>query len=122
MKFDRTYGLVPSPGLIFVPSEDTIVVFDVKSGERLQTLNGHFYGVNCCKFNPNDQELISGGSDRNILIWESNRSQTDAYLNHLENSSIGNNEEMANKDTSLTLVTRDNWSSSDDETDEDHGD
>ena len=119
MKFDRTSGLVPSPGLIFVPSEDTIVVFDVENGERLQTLNGHFYGVNCCIFNPYAQELISGGSDRNILIWESNQSQADAYLDHLKNSSTGNNKDISNNDTSLNLVTRDDWSSSDDETDED---
>ena len=117
MKFDHTSGLVPSPGLVFVPSEDTIVVFDIETGERLQTLNGHLYGVNCCVFNPLSQELISGASDRNILIWESNQSQTNAYFDHLNNTSTGNVKTDI-IDMPSNILTRDNWSSSEDETDD----
>ena len=110
LKIDHTSGLVPSPGLVFIPSEDSIVVFDAQNGERLQTLNGHYSNVNCCLFNPHEQELISGGSDRNILIWDSNQSQSDAYLHHLNSSSQGNR--ILNNDLSPDAVMRDNWSSS----------
>ena len=117
MKFDQTSGIVPSPGLIFVPSEDSVVVFNIEDGERLKTLNGHFSNVNCCIYNPYQQELISGGSDRNILVWESNHSQTDAYQEFLTFSSNGSNNVTLSNDL-LNVATRDNWSSSDDETDD----
>ena len=120
LKIDHTSGLVPSPGLIFIPSEDSIVVFDAGNGDRLQTLNGHYSNVNCCLFNPHEQELISGGSDRNILVWESNHSQTDAYIHHLNSSASENDLGMSRNGLSPNAVIRDNWSSSsEDELDED---
>ena len=119
LKIDHTSGIVPGPGLVFVPSEDSIVVFDAGSGERLQTLNGHYSNVNCCLFNPHEQELISGGSDRNILVWESNHSQTDAYLHYMNSSASEHNLGLSSNGLSPNAVIRDNWSSSsEDELDE----
>ena len=112
LKIDHTSGLVPSPGLVFIPSEDSIVVFDNENGDRLDTLNGHYSNVNCCVFNPHEQELISGGSDRNILIWESNQSQSDAYLHYLNSSSSKCKDGLSIDDFSPDAVIRDNWSSS----------
>ena len=122
IKFAHTSGPVSSPGFIFVPSEDSIVMFDVGTGERVRTLNGHFYGVNCCVFNPYSQELISGGSDRNILIWEANQSQTEAYLEHLRAGRGLDQTGILGSNISENLETRDNWSSSSDEASEDTND
>lgn len=33
------------------------------------TLQGHYENVNCCCYSANDQELYTGGNDRQILIW-----------------------------------------------------
>ena len=112
-------ALMPSPGLIFVPSEDSVVIFEIQTGDRFQTLNGHFSNVNCCIFNPHYQELITGGSDRNILVWEPNKSQTDAYIAHLQSKQGASDNIIPEYNTTLNALTRDNWSSSDDDTDED---
>ena len=119
MKIDYTAGIVPGPDLIFVPSEDSVVVFDSADGKRVKTLNGHFSNVNCCAFNPTEQELFTGGSDRNILIWEANMSQTDAYLEHMKFTCTENGNAISNNDMPFNDVTRDNWSSSEEDTEED---
>ena len=53
------------------------------AGQLIKQLRGHFHGVFCCAFNHGQTELLSGGGDRNILIWDSNRGQTEAFAEHL---------------------------------------
>lgn len=57
------------PDIVFVPSKTNIEVFEIFTGIKIGTLKGHFSQVNCCAFNSNYQDLYSGGSDRNILVW-----------------------------------------------------
>ncbi|GAU97188.1 hypothetical protein RvY_08530 [Ramazzottius varieornatus] len=58
-----------SPDLIFVPSRDKILVFDMVSGERLTTLTAHFQQVLTCAYHPHFQSLFSGATDRSIEMW-----------------------------------------------------
>ncbi|CAM8911308.1 unnamed protein product [Rhodiola kirilowii] len=39
------------------------------SGRTFKTFRGHYESVNCCCFNFHDQELYTGGNDRQILVW-----------------------------------------------------
>lgn len=55
--------------LVFVPCMTSVKAFDVWSGKTSTTLQGHYEHVNCCWYNPHDQELFTGGNDRQILIW-----------------------------------------------------
>ncbi|GAQ85546.1 putative WD-40 repeat family protein [Klebsormidium nitens] len=60
----------PDSSHVYQPSGSVIQAFDVWSGEPHATLRGHFEGVNCCTFQAHDQEMYSGGNDRQILVWE----------------------------------------------------
>lgn len=55
--------------LLFVASAHSIQAYDVWTGHLHSKLSGHYDTVNCCAFHVNDQELYSGSSDRQILVW-----------------------------------------------------
>lgn len=62
-------ALSPDSSLLFTPSANAIVVYDVWTGQSQSALHGHYDIVNCCAFHPHGQELYSGSSDRKILVW-----------------------------------------------------
>ncbi|XP_019415693.1 PREDICTED: DNA excision repair protein ERCC-8-like isoform X1 [Lupinus angustifolius] len=64
-------------GLVFVPCMRTVKAFDMWSGNTYTTLRGHYECVNACWFNQQDQELYTGGNDRQILVWSPARSIAD---------------------------------------------
>ena len=100
--------------VIYLPVADTIVVLDKDSiVHRVATLSGHFNDVNCCLFNNTCQELLSGGSDRNILLWHPNDQQTRAYDDHLKQGGSRGGDGSKKDDV------RDYWSSSSSEEEED---
>lgn len=47
----------------------TLVLFDAKSGQLLQHLQGHKGSVNAVVFQPQGQWLASAGADRRIILW-----------------------------------------------------
>ncbi|XP_012838785.1 PREDICTED: DNA excision repair protein ERCC-8 isoform X1 [Erythranthe guttata] len=55
--------------LAFVPCMAITKVFDIWSGQTKSTFRGHYENVNCCCYNALDQELYTGGNDRQILVW-----------------------------------------------------
>ncbi|XP_033020627.1 DNA excision repair protein ERCC-8 isoform X1 [Lacerta agilis] len=67
LKFTVSHGC--SPEFAFVPYSSTIAVYTIYSGNRMAMLGGHYSSVDCCVFQPNFQELYSGGRDGNILAW-----------------------------------------------------
>ncbi|XP_076955113.1 WD repeat-containing protein ATCSA-1-like isoform X1 [Bidens hawaiensis] len=56
-------------GIVFLPCMTSVKGFDVWSGRSRMTLQGHYENVNCCCYSTNDQELYTGGNDRQILTW-----------------------------------------------------
>lgn len=62
-------ALSPDSSLLFVPSANNVVVYDVWTGQSHSALRGHYDTVNCCAFHPHGQELYSGSNDRKILVW-----------------------------------------------------
>lgn len=55
--------------LVFVPCMMSVKAFDVWTGKASMTLQGHYEHVNCCWYGAHDQELYTGGNDRQILVW-----------------------------------------------------
>ena len=49
--------------------DDTIKVWDTKTGQLLGTLKGHTDGVNGVAFSPNGTRIVSGGDDKTVKIW-----------------------------------------------------
>ncbi|KAG5048212.1 hypothetical protein GLYMA_04G045700v4 [Glycine max] len=63
--------------LVFVPCMRSVKAFDMWSGNTYTILRGHYECVNSCWFNQHDQELYTGGNDRQILVWSPARSIAD---------------------------------------------
>lgn len=63
--------------LVFVPCMTAVKAFDLWSGKTSMTFRGHYEYVNCCWFSSQEQELYTGGNDRQILVWLPPRSIAD---------------------------------------------
>lgn len=57
--------------ILFCPNQRNISAYNFKTGEVMQTFQGHYERVNACIFHPYRQELYSAASDNQILIWSS---------------------------------------------------
>ena len=53
--------------------DKTVKLWDVTSGECLQTLEGHSDYVNSVSFSPDGTKVASGSYDKTIKIWEDPR-------------------------------------------------
>ncbi|XP_044474472.1 WD repeat-containing protein ATCSA-1-like [Mangifera indica] len=67
----------PNPALAFVPCMTAVKAFDVWTGKTCLEFRGHYEFVNCCWFSSQDQELYTGGNDRQILVWSPPKSSSD---------------------------------------------
>ncbi|KAI4337054.1 hypothetical protein L6164_015511 [Bauhinia variegata] len=67
----------PDSAFVFVPCMRSVKVFDMWSGNTRTTFRGHYECVNSCWFSVDDQELYTGGNDRQILVWSPARLITD---------------------------------------------
>ncbi|KAL5487287.1 hypothetical protein EMCRGX_G019870 [Ephydatia muelleri] len=52
-----------------VPTGNDVSLFELFTGKKVAILKGHYGKVTSCILHPFEQELYSGGSDRNILCW-----------------------------------------------------
>ncbi|KAE8658862.1 Transducin/WD40 repeat-like superfamily protein isoform 3 [Hibiscus syriacus] len=62
---------------VFVPCMTVVKAFDIWSGKMSLAFRGHYESVNCCWFSSQDQELYTGGNDRQILVWSPCEPMTD---------------------------------------------
>ncbi|XP_021759506.1 DNA excision repair protein ERCC-8-like isoform X3 [Chenopodium quinoa] len=65
------FAVVQDSSLVFVPCMTSVKAFDLWSGKTSLTFRAHYDNVNSCWFNAQDQELYTGGNDRQILVWSS---------------------------------------------------
>jgi WD40 repeat protein/Cdc6-like AAA superfamily ATPase len=56
-------------GKIDFGSSEKIMIWDLESGQRLQTLEGHKDLVQCIGITPDGRTIISGSRDKTIRIW-----------------------------------------------------
>ncbi len=56
--------------LVSGSADRTIRLWDVSTGECLETLSGHGHGVWSVAFSPDGTRLISGSADRTLRLWE----------------------------------------------------
>lgn len=54
-----------------VPDNNLILIFNIKTGEIINSLKGHLGNCNCVTFDNEKMELYSGGSDGCIIHWTS---------------------------------------------------
>ncbi|KAG0540225.1 hypothetical protein BDA96_03G390800 [Sorghum bicolor] len=88
-------AVTEDPSLVFVPCMASIKAYNLWSGTTFRTFRGHYELVNCCYYSEQDQELYTGGNDRQILVWTPS---TPAFT------------EMEDHDKTLSGADEDNWS------------
>ena len=103
MKHDRMKSLV------YVPCGKSIRVYDIFSGQRLTTLNGHLMPVSSCVYNHLSIELYSCSDD--ILVWAAVKKQQEDYELSLKNQDrrLGTTRSLGQ------ILNRDQWSDDEDE-------
>ena len=83
LKEQSAFKEVPHSGspemLVFSPDNSVLLIglsygkielWDVKTGDKLTTLDGHSRAVQTLVFSPDDKTLVSTGQDGTILVWE----------------------------------------------------
>ena len=56
--------------LVWGRADGAINVWDITTGNRIKTLNGHVGHVNYLKFSPDGLTLVSSGNDGTTLLWD----------------------------------------------------
>lgn len=54
---------------VYFPGNDGLLVYDLLSGRKLQTLKAHLGEVICCAAAPHEPRVFTGGTDCNIHAW-----------------------------------------------------
>lgn len=54
------------------PQEKSLIIKRAASYTEVKTLKGHKYGIECLKFSPNSEFLISLGdpNDKGLFVWD----------------------------------------------------
>lgn len=103
MKHDRNKSVV------HVPCGKSIRIYDILSGRRLSTLNGHLMPVTTCVYNRLSVELYSCSED--ILIWSAVGQQQEDYEIAMKST-----ERRYDLKRSLgQVLNRDQWSDDEDD-------
>jgi WD40 repeat protein len=54
--------------------DDSLVIWNIETGELLHTLNGHNADVKTAQFSPDGSRIASGGLDGRLILWNSDGS------------------------------------------------
>jgi WD40 repeat protein len=80
----KSIAITPDSQTIVSASEDeTIKLWNIKTGEYLQTLKGHTDSVNSIAITPDGQSIVSGSDDKTIKLWNIKTGECLQTLNDL---------------------------------------
>ena len=102
----RSVGFSPDGNRIVSGSDDKSVrVWDAKTSEQLNELQGHTEGVLSVGFSPDGNRIVSGSRDKSVRAWHGKTGEQfqelQRHTNHLAFSTGGNRIVSGSYDTSL---------------------
>ncbi len=62
--------------ILSASSDNTLRLWDARSGETLLTLQGHQNAVLACAFSPDGQRILSASSDNTLRLWDARSGET----------------------------------------------
>jgi WD40 repeat protein len=79
--------------------------FDWQTGGKpMQRLTGHVKRINAMDMDPVTENLVTGGADGVVLLWDSTSTYT-----HTTSSNTSSNDRSRKRRASYNLVDHDNW-------------
>lgn len=69
--FQVTY--FPELGLVTASADATIKITDISHAQVIRTVTHHSRSVSCFAYSRTFGAFASGGTERNIIIWQANR-------------------------------------------------
>jgi WD40 repeat protein len=91
--------------------DGTIKIWDVESGQMLQSINAHPYGVSDVEFNKSGNNIVSCGRDSSINLWDADSYQliknikTNFRVNSVSFHHSGNYLAVCGNDTSVFIYS-----------------
>lgn len=68
--------------------DNTIIIWNVKFGSKMQNLKGHSSTISSIDFEPNGEKVVSGGWDKSIKIWNSQTGELVTTINDAHTDNI----------------------------------
>ncbi len=62
--------------IVSASRDNTLRIWDARSGQTLATLSGHQRSVNGCAWSPDGQRILSASDDHTLRIWDAGSGQT----------------------------------------------
>ena len=66
----------PDGTKVVTSDDNTTIIWDTKSGRKLQTLYGHSNSVNSASFSPDGTKVVTASMDDTSIIWDAMNGQT----------------------------------------------
>lgn len=97
-----------SSNFVIVPSDKSVMVYDILSGDEKHKLKAHFDSIKCCLYNPVLREIYSGSKDKTILVWNSEADDLKTT-----NNAVNTQGSLYSMLANMGQTNTDNWSDED---------
>ena len=82
------FEVAPCGKLLLCGANATICLFDLATGEKVKSLQGHLGKIREISFSPTSEKLVSGSDDKTIRIWDLRTGKEELSLSPIKNDHL----------------------------------